>query len=126
MAKINRFEEIRAWQLARETVAQVYGLTKKTDFSKDYALRDQIRKAAVSVMSNIAEGFERYSNKEFIQFLNIAKGSSAEVRSQLYAALDLNYVSEAEFLALKDKCESISKHLSNFILYLRKSHKPGS
>lgn len=123
MAKIIRFEEIKSWQLAREVVREIYLLTQKSVFSKDYVLKDQIRRASISVMSNIAEGFERYSAKEFIQYLVIAKGSIAEVRSQIYIASDLKYISEEDFLSMKDKCESISRHLSNFISYLKQSRK---
>ena len=119
MAKIERFEDIKAWQLSRELVKRIYQLTASFPFAKDYGLRDQIQKAALSVMSNIAEGFERYSKKEFVQFLNIARGSVAEVRSQLYAALDLKYVSETDFYETENSCETISKHIWNFIKYLK-------
>ena len=88
MATIQRFEEIEAWQVARELTRSVYECSKSGSFAKDFALRDQIRRAAISVMSNIAEGFERGGNAEFIQFLSIAKGSAAEVETQLYVALD--------------------------------------
>lgn len=123
MTKIDRFEDVRAWQLARQLVKDIYGLSKMKDFSKDYAFKDQIQKAAVSVMSNIAEGFERYGNKEFAQFLNISKGSVAEVRSQIYIAFDLKYVSEEEFTKIKSECEVISRHIWNLIKYLKNSEK---
>lgn len=119
MAKIERFEEIKAWQLGRVLVKDIYRLTQRERFSKDFGLRDQIRRAAISVVSNIAEGFERYTRKEFAQFLNIARGSVAEVRSQLYIAYDLGYVSEPEFLILKDQCENISRHIWSFMKYLK-------
>jgi four helix bundle protein len=89
VAKIKRFEDIKAWQAARELVSAVYRVSGKGKFEKDFGLRDQIRRAAVSVMSNIAEGFERCSDKEFNRFLYIAKGSAGEVRSHLFVALDL-------------------------------------
>jgi four helix bundle protein len=123
MGRIERFEDIKAWQLAREVVREVYGLTMRDPFVKDFSLRDQIRGAAISAMSNIAEGFERFSSKEFIQFLIISKGSIAEVRSQLYVALDLKYVDEIEFGAIKEKCEAVSRHIWNFMMYLKKNVK---
>ena len=99
--KIEKFEDIKAWQLAREIVRDIYGITQRPTFARDYGLRDQIRKAAVSAMSNIAEGFERYSTKKFIQFLNVARASVAEVRSQLYVALDLGYIEPEQFNNIK-------------------------
>lgn len=123
MSKIQRFEEIKAWQLARQVVRKIYALSRKSAFSGDFGFKDQIRRAAVSVMSNIAEGFERYGVKEFIQFLNISRGSIAEVRSQLYVALDLNYITNEEFADIKDDCESISRHIWNFMKYLKTSSK---
>lgn len=105
--------------MARELVKEIYRLSKKGEFSRDFGFRDQIRKAAVSVMSNIAEGFERFGKKEFIQFLNISRGSVAEVRSQLYIASDLEYVSEEDFVSAKEKCEIISRQIWNFMKYLK-------
>lgn len=90
--KIEKFEDIKAWQIARELVREIYRITNKDEFAKDFGLKDQIRRAAVSIMSNISEGFERGSDKEFNQFLNYARGSSAEVKSQLYIASDLGYI----------------------------------
>ncbi len=121
MAKIERFEDIKAWQLARDLVKKIYRLTQKDEFVRDYSLKDQIRRAAISTMSNIAEGFERFTRKEFHQFLNISRGSVAEVRSQLYIAFDLNYLSETEFFQTKEQCEVVSRHLWNFIKYLKSS-----
>lgn len=92
MANIERFEDVVAWQKGRELVRVIYRLTKLTEFSKDFALRDQIRRAAISITSNIAEGFERGGTREFIQFLGHAKGSCGELRSQLYIALDETYL----------------------------------
>lgn len=123
MAKIEKFEDIQAWQCAREVVKDVYEITKGPVFSKDYGLRDQIRRAAVSAMSNIAEGFERYSSSEFIQFLNIARASIGETRSQLYVSLDLGYIEAYEFDRLKDKCETVSRQIWNFMKYLRKTRR---
>ncbi len=93
MAKIEKFEDILAWQKARELTQLVYRASRKGEFAKDFALRDQIRRAVISITSNIAEGFERGGTKEFVQFLGHAKGSCGEVRSQLYIALDEAYLS---------------------------------
>jgi four helix bundle protein len=111
------------WQLSRELVNRIYDISGKDGFSKDFALRNQITKAGISIMSNIAEGYERKSNKEFIQFLFIAKGSSAEVRSQLYVALDREYITEKDFEELHSKAETISRSLSGMIKYLRIANK---
>src|SRR5690606_34072214 len=119
MARINSFEEITAWQKARVFNLEIYTATGATGaFSKDFVLRDQIRRASVSISSNIAEGFERETPKEFIRFLYIAKGSAGEVRSQLYLAFDLKYISEKNFEKLKNEVTDISKLLSGLINYL--------
>jgi four helix bundle protein len=94
---ISKFEELITWQKSRELVTAIYKVTNGKEFSRDFGLRDQIQRAAVSIMSNIAEGFERAGRAEFHQFLVIAKGSCAEVRSQLYVALDIGYISKTEF-----------------------------
>jgi len=94
MAGFQRFEEIEAWQMARELTRMVYAQSGKGEFKSDFALRDQIRKAAVSIMSNIAEGFERVSPREFAYHVGVAKGSAGEVRAQLYVALDQGYVND--------------------------------
>ncbi len=117
--KIDRFEDMDVWKLSRELVKEIYSAAKTMNFSKDFGLTNQITRASVSVMSNIAEGFERKSNNEFIQFLFIAKSSAGEVRSQLYIAYDLNYITEVEFKKLLLKAETISKSISGFIKYLR-------
>ena len=116
------FENIEVWQLSRNFVKEIYDLTNNNHFYKDWDLKNQIRKASVSVMSNISEGFERRTTKEFIHFLNIAKGSSGEVRSQLYIALDLKYISLTEFENLSQKILLISKSLSGLIKYLSNSN----
>ena len=95
--KIEKFEDLVAWQKARELAKSVYDITKQKEFSRDFGLRDQIRRAAVSVMSNIAEGFERGNPREFHQFLSIAKASCAEVRSQLYVASDVGHLNSQQF-----------------------------
>ncbi|WP_034918213.1 four helix bundle protein [Gillisia sp. CAL575] len=119
MAKFNSFEEIIAWQKARELNSELYLITGHGDFSKDYGLRDQIRRASISITSNIAEGFERETTKEFIRFLYIAKASSGEFRSQLYLATDLKYVSNDEFERLNLKVSEVSKLISGLIKYLK-------
>jgi four helix bundle protein len=117
MAEIREFEELIAWQKARHLVRQIYDATRGGDFGKDFGLRDQVRRAAVSVMSNIAEGFERASAREFHQYLVVAKGSCAEVRSQLYVAFDVGYISEAQFGVLMDLAGEVSRVIGG----LRKS-----
>ncbi len=123
--KITRFEEIEVWKKARELTRLIYQASADGTFSKDFGLRDQIRRAAVSVMSNIAEGFERDGNKEFIQFLSIAKGSSGEVRAQLYVALDTGLISIEQFKKLHALSEEISRMIGGFIRYLRQSEFRG-
>jgi four helix bundle protein len=118
LATIERFEDIKAWQTARNLVSAIYRVSGRGKFEKDFGLRDQIRRAAVSAMSNIAEGFERCSDKEFHRFLYIAKGSAGEVRSQLFVALDLEYLTSEEFSNLRLKAEEVAKALSGFITYL--------
>ena len=118
MATIERFEDIKAWQAARELVSAVYRVSGRGKFEKDFGLCDQIQRASVSVMANIAEGFERSSDREFHRFLYIAKGSAGEVRSHLFVALDLGYVTPDEFDDLRAKAEDVAKALSGFITYL--------
>ena len=125
MATIQTFEDIDAWQKARQLSNMVYEYTKQDAFKKDYGLCDQIRRAAVSVMSNIAEGFDRGGNKEFIQFLFIAKGSTAEIESQLYVALDNGYINEEQFTEGTALTNAIKSLLSGFIRYLKKSDMKG-
>ncbi|HEY0171365.1 MAG TPA: four helix bundle protein [Pyrinomonadaceae bacterium] len=107
--KIQRFEELIAWQKARALTGEIYMVTGQGEFSRDFGLKDQIRRAAVSVMSNIAEGFERGRPSEFHQFLSIAKASGAELRSQLYIALDAGYVGEALFNDLMTKAVEVGR-----------------
>src|SRR5688500_16284579 len=108
MATIERFEDIEAWKRARLLTKAVYDISNAGPFARDFGLRNQIRRAAVSAMSNIAEGFERGGDHEFIQQLAIAKGSCGEVRSQLYVAFDLNYVTEEVFQKLLDEADQVS------------------
>lgn len=118
MATIQQYEDLKVWQDARAIVKEIYQLTKQRVFRQDFGLRDQITRAAISTMSNIAEGFERGSRKEFIQFLNIAKGSNGEVRSQLYIALDQQYLGNKAFEELRESVCALSRRLSRFISYL--------
>lgn len=123
---IKRFEELIAWQKARKLAADIYAATKVGRFAKDFSLVDQIRRAVVSIGSNIAEGFDRGNNKEFMTFLGIAKGSSAEVRSQLYTAFDVGYLTEDEFEQLRYMAEEVAKLINGLSLSLRKSPIAGS
>ena len=125
MAKIQKFEEIIAWQKGRELTALIYGASGSGAFGKDFALRDQIRRAAISITSNIAEGFEGGGSKEFIQFLSIAKGSCGEVRSQLHLASDQGYLSKESYETLCDRCIEISRLIDGFLNYLRQSEIKG-
>jgi len=119
MATVERFEDLEVWQKARDTVNVVYQASSSAALSKDYALRNQIRRAVVSIPSNIAEGFSRHSNKEFIQFLFVSKGPAAEVQSQLYTALDQDYISQETFDSIYETLEVAAKQPSRFITYLR-------
>ena len=121
MAKVERFEDLEVWQAARDVVKAVYQASASGPFSRDYSLRDQIRRAAVSVPSTIAEGFSRHSNKEFIQFLSVSKGSAGEVQSQLYTALDQDYISQDTFDNIYETLEVVSKQLSCLITYVKGS-----
>jgi len=118
---IKRFEEMKVWQDARSLAKCIYQISSVGKLSKDFGLRDQIQRASVSVMSNIAEGYERDSNKEFIKYLGYSKGSVGEVRSLLYVVLDNEYINENKFTELFEQCVAISQQLSNFEKYLRKS-----
>lgn len=112
MTPVERFEDLIAWQKARLLTAAVYQMTRQGDFAKDFGLSDQIQRAAVSVMSNIAEGFERNNPGDFSRFLTIAKSSCAEVRAQLYVALDIEYINQIEFTALMEQANEVSRLIS--------------
>ena len=118
MAAIERFEDIVAWQGARVLAQAVYQVTGQGAFARDYGLRDQIRRATVSIMSNIAEGFERNSDKEFRHFLYVAKESAGEVRSLLYVAHDLAYSEDAAYQQLAQQSVKVGRQLAGFIKYL--------
>jgi four helix bundle protein len=120
--KLTRFEDIQAWQESRELVKLVYSAIRTNEaFAKDFRLGNQIQGAAVSAMSNIAEGFSRGGDKEFTQFLFISKASAAEVQSQLYVALDQGYIDEQQFHRIYSQAEAVSRLASAFIKYLKSS-----
>ena len=119
------FEDLEIWQQARCLCKEIYIITNFDLFNKDFRFRDQMRAASGSVMDNIAEGFERNGNKEFIQFLFIAKGSCGEVRSQLYRALDNNYITKEKHNEMNNMTLQISKSIFNFIQYLKSSEITG-
>jgi four helix bundle protein len=119
MAKIERFEDIESWKKARTLTNRLYTVINAGGFAKDFELRGQIRRASISIMSNIAEGFERGGgDKEFCRFLSIAKGSAGEVRAQLYVALDAGYLGQPEFDELIQLTTDVSRLLSRFMQYL--------
>jgi four helix bundle protein len=120
MESFKKFEDINSWKKARELSIKIYQLTNnKPTFKNDFGLRDQMRRACISISSNIAEGFERETNKEFIRFLFIARGSAGEFRSQLYLASDINYISKSEFEELSNSVNEISRLIYGLIKYLK-------
>ena len=122
MSTINRFEDIEAWQTARLLTKTVYEFTAAGDFSRDFGLKDQMRRASVSILSNIAEGFESRTEILFIEFLGRAKGSAGELRAQFYVAHDAGYVSADQLKSLQDLCAKCSAQISRFMEYLRRSN----
>lgn len=119
--RIERFEDSEAWQYSKKLVNCVYGLTLKDNFKIDFGLKDQVQRAAVSCMSNIAEGFDSDSDQQFIQFLNYAKRSASEVQSLLYVAKDLKYITSIEFHQVYELAKSVRKLCSGFVRYLKKT-----
>ena len=117
--KAKSFEDLKIWQDSRDFVKSIYELTSSNKFAKDFGFKDQIQRAAVSIMNNIAEGFERNNNKEFIIFLKYSKGSAGEIRSMLYVALDLDYIDESTFEKYYTSAINIITQISNFIKYLK-------
>ena len=125
MATVQRFEDLNVWRIARDFCRDIFRITCYEQFSKDYRFKDQIRASSGSIMDNIAEGFERDGNKEFCQFLSIAKGSCGETRSQLHRSFDYQYIDNEEYEALCQKTIDISKAISSFINYLKQSEIKG-
>ena len=120
MSTFKRFEEIQAWQKAREITKKIYSISNKDNFSKDFSLRDQMKRASVSIMTNIAEGHGRRTTTEFANFLNIARGSAIELQSHLYVALDLNYIEQSEFRETYEMLDEVSRMTLSLAQYLRK------
>lgn len=118
MPTITRFEEIEAWQTARELTRLIYSFTEEAKFSRDFGLKDQIRRASVSIMSNISEGFESQTQAQFIRYLGLAKASAGEVRSQLYVSRDLDYITQEQFTKAFATAEKASRQIARFISYL--------
>lgn len=118
--KIESFEDLLVWQKGMKLVRQVYIITRDGKLSKDFSLRDQLRGAALSISSNIAEGFERASRKEYLNFLNIAKGSAGEVRSLLRVAMEIGYLEESQYYELQEMILELSRYLSNQMKSLKK------
>ncbi|HRH43157.1 MAG TPA: four helix bundle protein [Pyrinomonadaceae bacterium] len=123
MGKFSKFEEIQAWQKAKDATLAVYQITSNSEFAKDFGLKDQIRRASVSIMANIAEGHGRKTNVEFANFLNIARGSVAEVQSHLYVAIGLKYIDQTEFDELYQTLTEISRMILALAQYLRSTAK---
>lgn len=124
--RISRFEDLEIWKESRELCSVVRGLTRKDAFAKDFRFASQINSSSGSEMNNIAKGFDRDGNKEFVQFLSIARGSNAETRSQAYRAFDANFLTLAELDDILVRTESLRSKINNFIIYLRNSDKKGS
>jgi len=123
LGRIERFEDIQAWQKARGLSKKIYTVTSRGEFARDFSLRDQLRRAAVSIMLNIAEGFARHTPKEFAQFLYIAHGSAAEVQSALYIALDQQYIDSKNFDDLYQDTDEVSRMIAGFIKYLGQNNR---
>jgi len=126
MSTFRSFEEIEAWQKARLLTSKIYTESNARKFQRNFGLRDRIRRASVAILSNIAEGFERGGNREFLQFLSIAKGSAGEVKSQLYVALDQSYLSKERFDELFHLADEVSQMIGGLMRYLRSSKMKGA
>ena len=124
--KIKKFEDLESWKKARKLTNTVYLATAAGNFTRDFALKDQIRRASISILSNIAEGFERGGDKEFLQFLAVAKGSCGEVRAQLYIAMDQGYLKQDTFEGLSVDANDIGRLISGLMKYLSRSELKGS
>ena len=124
MTAITRFEDIESWKTARQLTNSVYAHTNQTGFNREFGLRDQIRRASVSVMSNVAEGFESRTDAQFINFLGMARASAGEVRAQLYIALDQKYIKEEQFEETFAMAQTCSRQIANFMKYLEGNPRP--
>ncbi len=118
--KVNNFQDLEVWKSAVGLAKEIYICTSSGQFLKDYSLKDQVRRSVISVSSNIAEGFERNNNNEFIQFLKIAKGSIGELRSQLYIAKEINYIDKIKYNTLDAQLYTLSLQVGKFLSYLRR------
>ena len=125
MATFKKFEDIESWKRARQLTRRVYEITNRPAFAKDFGLKDQIQRASVSIMGNVAEGFDRGGDNEFVQFLSFSKGSCGEVKSHLYVALDQQYVTPTQFTELYNSADEVGRLLSGFMGYLRQSTLKG-
>jgi four helix bundle protein len=123
MPTVKHFEELHVWQSARELVRMIYDDSGQKEFGRDFELKDQVRRAAVSVMSNIAEGFNAGSDAEFVRFLGFTRRSNSEMQSQAYVALDLNYISKERFQSLYQKANLVERQINSLISYLAKSRQ---
>jgi four helix bundle protein len=121
--RIEQFEDLLVWQKGMEIIKQIYLITQEGHLAKDFSLRDQIRRAALSITNNIAEGFERSSRKEYLNFLNFAKGSAGEVRSLLHVALEIGYLDQTRYEGLREKLLELSRFIANQIKSLKVSAK---
>jgi four helix bundle protein len=126
MASIEKFQDLEAWKKGREITKKIYEISSNDRFSKDFALCNQIRRASISITSNIAEGFGRDGDKEFVQFLSVAKASCFEVYSQLYVAIDQNYIDEKEFKEISESIEETTRIIGGLMKYLQQSTLKGS
>jgi four helix bundle protein len=126
MGKFQRFTELEVWEYSKTLASDIYRKTSEGPFNRDWSLRDQMRKAAVSIPSNIAEGFERGGTGEFINFLSIAKGSNGELITQLYIAYDIGYLSKEDYENLVQRAQKIGKMIGGFMKYLKKSGIKGT
>ena len=123
MATVKRFEDLECWQEARRLVRLIYGFTRKGEFARDFELKPQIVRSSISVMANIAEGFHRKSNKDFMKFLDYSRSSVAETLSHCFVAYDLEYIDENEMQNVKQQCDLLWKKVNRFIAYLNQSNQ---